>query len=536
VVLPSINFFYYDRIWFIAYPYPFSKPSKYKKPCDKIDGEKEEFVRVVDKEKNICVVKNKEKIKEIVDLFKKYGKRWTENAYRMYRTLKGIQLGLKKVDKCKEDKNCEWRKEDITPDKVLEILKYGKRDIYNFVQKNGMFCIKIPFELESSGITKFKSKEVCFSEDQIRSLVFHIHTDKYGNRHEEIVYRHNDYITVIIRPNPESLFKPHFIRVLVNGVIWAKKKLNLDIDMSSIYDYEHNNFIDHTLMSEEKFKEFLKVNHSILFELRNEIIELVKDLLLNWFGFESTAERWLIVLSSMELAFDSYEPKEKLISIGYYVEAESKGAKADIKRHRKNQYNDNLFVDTKMGLKLYITVKGGRNHLQMKIYTKAFNKVKGKPLNRLEYTIGIHKPINDSKKPLKESDIYREDLLEVHKIAVRVSRLESNKFLNVLIRELSVFTKECENYSFYDRCVEFWIDMILAKGVLKGNEYYRDVARLYKKKGYIEIRGRGKNSKYVVSPRYRFVVKSLLKVVSKYMRFYTKKLKPSPYTLTPQNQ
>jgi len=518
--IPDLNYFLFDRIWILVIPEPYTMPSRKKKKCSEVNPNYEEVIKV--RGKDICLVRNKlkqELIREIIDKKRGYwGKKWSDNAWTMYRTLLGIQLALKRVDKGL------MRREDITPERVVDLLKYGEKEIFSFEQKDGKFCVKISYGLEGevSGIAKFISTEKCFSEDQIRSLGYREYSRK-GKIYGEIVYKYNDYITILIRPYPESMYEPHFIRVMINAIKWTKKKLGIDIDMSSIFEYEHDNFIDFSLLSEDKVNEFLKVNHGILFDLKKEVLDLINDLLETWFGPSYMAFKWIPKISTVEIAYDSYEPKERLVGYGFYVEGEMRSTKASWRKGKKDKYHENTYQETKLGLKLYLLIKGGRYHLQMKVYTKAFNKVKNMALNRLEYTVGIH----ENFKSLKFEDVFRKDLVEVHNVVMRVSKLESNAIVDLLKDKLQPFLRECENYSFYDRCVDFWIDMIIANGNMKGISYYEDVAKLYKQKGFIKIRGRGRNSKYIVSDNYCGIVKMLKELVDEYLGIFTKNIKPS---------
>jgi len=236
--IPDLNYFLFDRIWILVIPEPYSLPSRKRKLCKDIDSRSEEVVK--DYGNGYCLVRNRRKQEMIREILSEWGKKWSDNAWTLYRTLKGIQLALNKVDKGL------MKREDITPEKVIDLLRYGKRKIFLFEQKDGKFCVKIPYELEGNGIVKFKFIEKCFSEEQIRSLAYRVYS-KENRIYEEIVYKLNDYITVLIRPNPASKYEPHFIKLMINGIKWTKKKLGIDIDMSSIFDYEHDNFIDFSL-------------------------------------------------------------------------------------------------------------------------------------------------------------------------------------------------------------------------------------------------------------------------------------------------
>jgi len=520
--------FLFDRIWIILIPEPFTWYSRKKKKCRDVDKDsdssnrKKKRYEVVDPntdevireyEDGTCLVKNKKKREAIKDIMARWGKKWSDHAWTMYRTLLAIQLALRKVDKGL------MKREDITYEKVKDLLKYGEKEIFLFEQKDGKFCVKIPFVSEGG---KVGVLEKCFTEEQIRSVGYSEYTKK-GKVYGQISYKLNEYITIVIRANPASRFQPHFIRIMINAIKWTKEKLGIDIDMGSIFDYEHDNFIDFSLLSEEMKKKVIETNHGILFELKNEILDMINDLLETWFGPNYFSYKWIPKISQIEICYDSYESKERLIGYAHYVKSIKKTTSASLNWGKRTKYNENTYEETKLGLKLYLQIKGGRQNLQMKIYTKAFNKIKNMALNRLEYTASVHKNLRS----LKLEDVLRKDLLEVHEVVMRVSKLDSNVIVDLLKDKIGAFLKECENYSFYDRCVNFWIDMIISNGEMKGISFYEDVAKLYKQKGYIHIIGRGRNSKYLIASRYRGIVEMLNNAIKEYLGIFTKNIAPS---------
>jgi len=487
--IPSLIHFLFDRVWYIVYPYPYSlSPRK----------ENEKTTRYV----------------WIKTLYEKgFFNKWSDNAWKLYRTLKCIQLGLKRLDI-----------EDITPERCRELKRYGKHEIFSFYYNDSsdLFCIQFT-SMDNEGITKFIVRERCFDREQIMSLrSYQVIDNETNTLYKLIIYRVNPWTTVVLRPHLVNIHKPHFIRILVNNIVRSKYELGL-IDLDNNFVFQHNNFVD-PMMLGDRYKNFVELNHKLTFDY-NEIKEIANELLETWFGPEYNVVDWVISLSSLELSYDSYESKEKLISYGYYTEASVKVSRAEIPRGRKKIENEYFFDD--IALKLLITINKGRNHLQLKIYTKAFNKNSGKELNRLEYSIGVHKRLDK----LKIEDIlYREDLVKIHETIMKLSRMDSNEFLEKVKNMVSVFTNECKNYEFYNRCINFWIDMIIAGGELKGSEYYRDVAKLFKEKNMIKIKGRGRNSWYIVSNEYYSVVKEFNKIIEEYLGDIKQTIHPNPYT------
>jgi hypothetical protein len=147
-------------------------------------------------------------------------------------------------------------------------------------------------------------------------------------------------------------------------------------------------------------------------------------------------------------------------------------------------------------MKYYVTIRKG---LQVKVYSKAYNKSIGKILNRFEITQNLNKSLYE----FEEKDLFSED---VRDIVIRVNMgLSDKKTLEELRKELKLEAflrvKKPEYKSLHET---FLLDLFI-HGQVKGNGVYRGLARTYAQHGLVEVKGRGRNSVYALKPEYMFI-------------------------------
>jgi len=456
--LPSLKFFYFDRIWLKAYPLFFSNL--------RIEENKELYMKY-----------RKEKVFEV----------WTYRAFTLYRTLDCIRRAIVKV----------YELDKITTDLCRELRKYGEKDYFDFVFMDSQFDILIADNVYS------------FIVEQIKSLRFVSYTTVIRDKvhYEKAIYiEYEPWLRVMVKPYLEG-FIPPMIRVFYNPLLRAKYELGIKTDD---YIAEHDNFIDPYALDNNMFSRFIELNHRYAFDfdfLRNFINR-------EWFKWFGSNIDLRVKVTQVEIAFDSRIPKMNIVSSFHFVGGRSKTIKYSV------DSNEQFYSWTDSGLKYYITVKKG---LQLKTYTKAWRD-NGDFLNRIEFTVNVNLPIE-----LVNANyvLERPDLLEVYRI-LNIAMLDNDSIERIkeILRPLVRCETRCEDH------YAFWFDLITS-GQIKGTTYYRDIARVYKQLGIIKVKGRGRNSVYVINEKYLDLVKTIRRQIEQYIGVFKELKLP---TTKPQNQ
>jgi len=92
--------------------------------------------------------------------------------------------------------------------------------------------------------------------------------------------------------------------------------------------------------------------------------------------------------------------------------------------------------------------------------------------------------------------------------------LRLNSELEKKVKELLDPIIDCQS-----RCVEhytFWLLMAI-DGQVKGGMGFKHIAEIYKKKGYIRVEGRGRNSKYVANYSVMPIMNTLKEILQNYV-------------------
>jgi hypothetical protein len=155
-----------------------------------------------------------------------------------------------------------------------------------------------------------------------------------------------------------------------------------------------------------------------------------------------------------------------------------------------------------VGVKYYITLKKG---LQVKVYSKAVNKQGKGVLNRLEITLRVNKEARE----FSISDVFNE---EVVNIISDVNMAIGDKSLVDEVRKLiSPFIPSgVENRELHE---VFLLDLFL-HGQIRGSSTYKEVAKVYKKRGLIDVKARGRYSAYRLKPEYSFIHEKIRELLS----------------------
>jgi len=381
-------------------------------------------------------------------------KKWTDNAFRRFRTLECIQLAYKKG----------YELDKISIDICKEVRRRGIHDYDDFVFNGNGFDILTEDMVYHYSLNQIMSLKFATFQFIERDKVI---TDK------AIYIEYYPWLRIAIRPISFG-FRCHMIRVFYNPLLRAKYELGIKTDN---YVYEHDNFIDPYAIDNNLFSKFIELNHRYAFDFRF-IRRFIEDRWIEWFG---SGVDLRISLTHLELCHDTRIPKTNLVAAATYVSGRSKTIKYSV------DSSEQFYYWTDSGLKYYITTK--KKGLQVKIYTKAYNE--NVVLNRLEFTIPIKKNIDI----VEYNDIFRnKDIANVYNI-LQIALMDNNKIEKVKeeLKPLVHCESKCEEH------YEFWLDM-LVKGEMKGSRRYNPIARIYRDLGLIRIEGRGRYSLYVLNP------------------------------------
>jgi hypothetical protein len=281
-----------------------------------------------------------------------------------------------------------------------------------------------------------------------------------------------------------SGFTPPMIRLFLNGIVFAKEVVRFD---STGYESHTENWIDPYAEGFD-FESFMRVQGHFLSYVRKNIPGLVRELWLAFFGRDEDLE---VKVTQVELAHDCYVEKLKLVNALRLIAGRHKTLKYDaepVKDMALSWGND-------AGLKYYVTVRKG---FQLKTYTKAIHKATGRALNRFEITLTLNRSVFE----MEEKDFIPPKLWgEVVETVKRVNvGLVDDKTIEEIRAVLRQFVR-CRKPEYKALHEAFLLDLFI-HGQIKGKGVYRELARIYAKHGLIEIRGRGRNSVYVLKPEF----------------------------------
>jgi hypothetical protein len=281
----------------------------------------------------------------------------------------------------------------------------------------------------------------------------------------------------MVKPYLER-FIPPMIRVFLNGIEYAKTRVGFDY---SDYEYSNTNFVD-SYREGFDFNGFLLVNRSIADYIERELPKEINRLWRVFFGRE---EKLQIKVTQVEICHDSYIDKVRLLNAVRVLAGRTKTLKYDIPVEKSGYTWSN-----DIGVKYYVTVKKG---LQVKVYSKAVNKQNSGVLNRLEITMRVNKTVNE----FNLSSVYNVETLNL--ISEINMALGDKSLLESVKKIISQFIpSKVENRELHEI---FLLDILLHNQV-KGSNAYRKVAEVYKRRGLIEIKARGRYSVYRLKPEY----------------------------------
>jgi len=422
-----------------------------------------------------CMSKLNEKFKEM-----------TERAFRVYRSLKCIQVAMRRgLDLS-----------SLGPEKCVEILRYGKgakegRDAFAdflYAEENGKKGFDIHFANDRFDFVPL---------DVIESLRFILWIDSRTDRIHKFVYLSHESWFKIMAMVHRVGFRPIMIRIFYNPLLRAKEKLGID---TSDFESRNENFID---PDADYFEEFLKLNRRYaedIEELRKRAYEEWNK----WYGIEVPLA---IKVTQIELARDMRKPMIEILTGFHFVGGRKRTINFSTENLRKTEVviggsldEFDPWEETQV-VKYYITVKKG---LQLKAYPKAwrFTGESFDVLNRVEFTIGVRTDLDSFRLDYVLDSI---EIKEIHRtLAIGSMNDRHIEMVKELISPLVRCRSRCEEH------YAFLLDLILA-GSIRGNSMYRKIAEVYKRYGIVKVKGRGRNSVYTFNESMLDLVKDLRK-------------------------
>jgi len=371
-------------------------------------------------------------------------KEMTENAFRLYRTLDGIRRALKRG----------MEPEDITPERLLEVRRYGEHDYWYFEIDGDEVRVELP------------RRVVSFSLSQVQSVRLHEYPVIRGSRSyiEKAVYiEYEPWLRVMVKPY-HAAFTPPMIRVFYNPLILAKRELKLEEPEG--FEAQHENWV-----LPEHVERVVELNHRLAFNDRL----LVPFIRREWWKWFCRDDALCIKVTQVELCADVEVPKIEIVSAMHVLGGRSKTVKHDL---------SGSYTWTDAGLKYYVTVKRG---LQVKCYTKAWSE--RRVINRLEFTVSVNRRLE----LVRPGDVMAKVAEVYGELAKAMASGEKLEALKEALRPL-IHCKKGNIEAHY----AFWLDL-LTSGQIRGTSYYRHVAEVYKRLGYIKVKGRGKYSVYAIN-------------------------------------
>jgi hypothetical protein len=354
-------------------------------------------------------------------------------------------------------------------------MRYGEKDFYGFIRFGDIVFV--------NGLQ--------LSKEQVLNSRLLTYTRVVGDKlqYEKVFYLPiNSWFRIMVKPYLEK-FTPPMIRVFLNAIEFAKAKVAFDY---SGYEYNNTNWVD-PYAENFDFDGFLRANRSIVDYIRGELIDKLNELWKVFFGRE---EKLAVKVTQVEISHDSYIEKLKLLNAVRVLAGRTKTLKYDLP-----VMQDGFTWSNDVGVKYYVTLK---KSLQAKVYSKAVNKLENKVLNRLEITLRVNKDAS----ALSISDIFNEEVVNI------ISDV------NMAIGDKSVLEEVRKIISQFIPCVEnrelheiFLLDIFL-HGQIRGSTVYRKIAELYKKRGLIEVKARGKYSVYRLKPEYVFIHEKIRELLS----------------------
>jgi hypothetical protein len=397
----------------------------------------------------------------------------TEHFFRIYRTINGLRIAFR-------------RGVSVTSvEDLRQLLRYGEREESSFE----------PFTFNHDGSISVGRLRLTRQQVESSRWVEYTRVDERKGRvvREKMFYMElGPWIRLGVKPFLSG-FVPPMLRLFLNGIVFAKEVVRFD---SSGYESFTENWVDPYAEGFD-FESFMRVQGHFLSYVRKSIPGLARELWLAFFGRDEDLE---VKVTQVELAHDCYVEKLRLVNALRLVAGRHKTLKYDAEPMR------GMFASwgNDVGLKYYVTVRKG---FQLKTYTKAIHKATGRALNRFEITLTLNRSLSEVG---EKGFIPPKVLEEVGDVVKRVNvGLVDDRTLEEIRAVLRQFVRARKHYRALHEA--FLLDLFL-HGQVKGRGIYRELARTYMKRGLIEIKGRGRNSVYVLKPEFLQFHENLRKI------------------------
>jgi len=389
----------------------------------------------------------------------------TEHFFRVYRTMRGLRIAFRK---------------NVSVSSVadlVQLVRYGEREEGSFERFQFL-----PDGLIQVGRLKLTKEQILSA----RWLVYVRVDERKGEvvREKMFYMEWSPWLRIAVKPFLSG-FTPPLLRLFLNGIVFAKGVVGFD---SSGYEYHTENWVDPQSEGFD-FGKFMEAQRRFLDFMREELPAFARDLWLSFFGRDEDLE---VKVTQVEIARDSYVDMLRLVNALRMVAGRYKTLKYDAAQRKEDMFatwgND-------FGLKYYVTVRRG---LQLKAYGKAVHKATGRVLNRLEVTLSLNRSLSE----VRKSGLFPAHVEgEVREIIRRVNvGLADTKTIEEIRAVLRQFVR-CRKPEYRALHEAFLLDLFI-HGQIKGKGVYRELARVYAKHGLVEIRGRGRNSVYVLKPEF----------------------------------
>ena len=388
---------------------------------------------------------------------------WSMYGWRMYRTLNCVKLAKKR-----------WAKEgrsvmDLRPKHCGEVLERSSEEHRGDVW---------PFEVlsEAGDVAVDVSGEVYTFEARVVDSVYFrrfLRVVKGVPREDKFWgLEYKPWLKISVRPHMFGL-EPPLLRVFYNVIERVREEFKIELPTEGWY-YSHGNWIPLEAVTEA----VIRRNHELAFD--PWIREFIRE---EWRKVFLEDIELAMRVSQVEIARDMPISKDVLLLALHGVGGPVRTLKADNRGLREVEYHD-----TDIGVKYYITVKKG---LQVKVYTKAVSQRLS--LNRLEYTVTV----NGDFGLVKPEDVFN----RVGEVHLQVAKGLAGGVQGVIkqIREMLKDVVRCRRNC--DAHYAFVFDLLLL-GCIKGTRAYSEISRLYKQRGFVLTKGRGRNAMTCINESY----------------------------------
>jgi hypothetical protein len=389
----------------------------------------------------------------------------TEHFFRIYRTINGLRIAFR-------------RGVGVTSvEDLRQLLRYGEREESSFE----------PFVFYPDGSIGVGRLKLTRRQVESSRWVEYTRVDERKGvvvREKMFYMEWSPWLRIAVKPFLSG-FTPPMIRFFLNGIIFAKEVVGFN---ASEYEFHTENWVD-PYASGFDFESFMRVQGHFLGYVRKNIPKLARDLWVAFFGRDEDLE---VKVTQVELAHDCYVEKLKLVNALRLVAGRHKTLKYDAAQRKEDVF---ATWGSDVGLKYYVTVRRG---FQLKVYTKAVHKATGRALNRFEMTLALNRSLSKTE---EEGFMPPKVWGEVVETVKRVNMgLVDEKTIEEIRAVLRQFVR-CRKPEYRALHEAFLLDLFI-HGQVKGKGVYRELARIYARRGLIEIKGKGRNSVYVLKPEF----------------------------------